>query len=281
MLKIDTHQHFWQFDPVRDSWITEEMAVIQRDFMPQDLHEVLLSNEITGCIAVQAPQSEEENTFLLDLAKENAFIKGIVGWVDLQADNLESRLQYYQQYDKMKGFRHILQAEPDDQFMLNEKFKRGISLLNKYGFTYDLLIGPKHLKYANQLVRAFPEQRFVIDHMAKPFIKIQEIKQWEDDIKAIAKHQHVYCKVSGFCTEADWNNWTLDDIKPFLDVIFQSFGSNRVMYGSDWPVCNLAGGYRRSLQCVEEYVSAFSIADQALFWGKNAVSFYRLDDLIK
>lgn len=281
MLRIDTHQHFWQFDPVRYNWITEDMTFIQKDFMPKDVYEVLLFNKITGCIAVQARQSEDENGFLLDQAQKNIFIKGIVGWIDLQADNVESRLLYYQQHSKMKGFSHGMQAESDEQFMLNAKFKRGISLLNQYGFTYDIVISPSQLNYANQLVEAFPEQRFVIDHMAKPHLKIQDIKQWADDIKNIAQHEHVCCKVSGFCTEVDCYNWQLTDVTPFLDVVFQAFGSNRVMFGSHWPVSILAGGYNRTLQAIEEYTSVLSIPDQASFWGENAISFYRLNDLIK
>ncbi|HEY4195715.1 MAG TPA: amidohydrolase family protein, partial [Mucilaginibacter sp.] len=198
MLKIDAHQHCWQFDPIRDSWITNEMSVIQRDFMPADLFPILERNEIDGTVLVQTCQTEDDNHFMLKLAKENTFIKGIVGWVDLMADNIEERLQHYRdKHPRMKGFRHVLQAEPNDQFMLTPKFRKGIGFLNDYGFTYDILIYPKHLKYAEALVAGFPDQKFVVDHLAKPYIKSKIINVWKQDIEALSKYQNVYCKVSG------------------------------------------------------------------------------------
>lgn len=281
MQKIDSHQHFWRYDPGKDSWITEEMTVIQKDFLPDDIYPVMQYNNITGCIAVQASQSEQENVFLLQLAAENPIIKGIVGWVDLMAENVESRLQYYRQFDKMKGFRHILEGEADDRLMLSKPFLHGISCLNQYGFTYDILIKPHQLIYANELVQAFPDQRFIVDHLGKPNIELKELLRWEKGIEAIAQHQHVHCKVSGFCTEANWYHWELKDVKPYLDITFQAFGSRRVMYGSDWPVCILAGGYNRMLQSLDEYTASLSEVNQALFWSKNAISFYQLNDSIK
>ena len=253
------------------------MQVIQRDFLPADLQPILQENGIEGCVAVQVDQTEAENDFLLDLAEKNGFIKGIVGWIDLQADNIEERLQYYSSIKLMKGFRHILQAEPDEKFMLNEKFKRGIALLNQYGFSYDILIMPNHLPYAKAFVAEFPEQRFVIDHLAKPYIKDKWINGWKEDIQAIAAFPNVYCKVSGMVTEADWANWKTEDFVPYQDVVFNAFGANRVMYGSDWPVCNVAGGYKVVLNVIESYVSQLNQNEQELFWAKNAADFYRLD----
>ncbi|MCC8410214.1 amidohydrolase family protein [Mucilaginibacter sp. UR6-1] len=276
MKKIDSHQHFWLYNPVKEAWITDDMAVIQRDFLPADVFELLQYNNIDGCIAVQADQSEAENEFLLDLAKTNPFIKGIVGWIDLQAENIEERLAHYQQYELVKGFRHIVQPEPEG-FMLTPEFKRGISKLALHGYTYDIIIGNIQLKEAIELVAGFPEQKFVVDHLAKPNIKSGEIDGWKKDIQTIASFKNVYCKISGFCTEADWYHWKLEDIVPYLDVVFAAFGTDRVMYGSDWPVSLLAGGYNRVIQSLKTYVQQLTPHEQDLFWGGNAADFYNLD----
>jgi L-fuconolactonase len=277
MLKIDSHQHYWLYHPIKDAWITDELKVIQKDFLPVDVWPVMQQNGVSGCVAVQADQSEDENDFLLGLAQKYSFIKGIVGWVSLQADNIEERLAYYGQIKLIKGFRHILQGESDDTFMLNEKFIKGISLLNKYQFTYDILIKPQHLPYAVELVSKFPEQRFVIDHIAKPFIKDKLLDGWREGIRAIAAHSNVYCKISGLITEADWANQEPEGFTPYLDVVFNAFGINRVMFGSDWPVCNLAGGYDGALNAINNYVSQLTLQEQELFWGQNAIAFYRLE----
>ena len=275
MQRIDSHQHFWKFDPVRDAWISDDMALIQRDFYPADLAPVLAANGIDACVAVQASQSEAETDFLIEMASQNSFVKGVIGWVDLQADNLGERLQYYKKRSIVKGFRHILQAEPGE-FMLGEKFMRGISQLQSYGFTYDVLITYKQLSYAEKLIAAFPNQKFVVDHLAKPAIKAQEIEPWATNIMAIAQHKNVLCKVSGFCTEAVWANWQPADIKPYLDVAFAAFGIDRLMFGSDWPVCLVAGGYSKSIEFLQHYTEAFPRAEQDKFWGGNAALFYNL-----
>jgi len=277
MYKIDAHQHFWKFDPIRDSWITEEMDVIRRDFLPQDLMHILMHNQIQGCVAVQASQSEKENQFLLDLASTTPFIKGVVGWVDLQADDIEERLKHYGKIEKLVGFRHVLQGEPQRDLMLQQNFKRGISLLNKYGFTYDILIFTDQLKYAAQLAAEFPKQRFVVDHIAKPDIKNGEVEEWEKDIRELAKNPNVYCKVSGMVTEANWYDWEEDDFKPYMDVVFDAFGIDRLMFGSDWPVCMVAGGYNRVVKMVRHYLEPLSDVDKAKFWGANAIKFYNLE----
>jgi len=276
MPKIDAHQHFWIFDPVRDSWINDEMLVIKRDFLPTDLLPVLQQNGIDGCVAVQADQSEQETQFLLEMAAANPFVKGVVGWVDLKADNLEERLEYFKQFNLLKGFRHILQSEPDRQYMLQPRFQKGIASLQKYGYTYDILIYPEHLPYAELLAGGFPDQKFVVDHLAKPHIKDQHINDWQKDILALALHPNVYCKVSGMLTEANWKLWKTEDFTPYLDVVFNAFGINRVMFGSDWPVCLLAGGYEGTMQVVNNYCSRLSATEQDLFWGKNATLFYNL-----
>jgi L-fuconolactonase len=277
-MKIDSHQHFWKYDAVKDAWINEEMKVIKRDFLPSDLKPLLIENQVDGCVAVQADQSEDETRFLLDLAKENNFIKGVVGWVDLCAENIEERLEYYTKYEKLKGFRHIVQAEADIDFMLSENFQNGISKLIKYSFTYDILIFPKHLENAAKLVAKFPEQKFVIDHLAKPDFKNKKFSEWEMGIRIIAQFPNVMCKISGLVTEADWNNWTAEDFTYCLDVVTEVFGIDRLMFGSDWPVSLLAASYAESCDIVEDYFSKFSKADQDKFWSKNAINFYDLKD---
>lgn len=277
MLKIDSHQHFWKFDPVRDSWIDDSMTAIRRDFMPDDLEPILNKFDIDGCIAVQADQSEVETAFLLSLADKHDFIKGVVGWIDLKAANIGERLAHYQQYRKLKGFRHVLQGEPDRALMLSPQFTKGISALKPYDYTYDILIFPDQLGYAHQFVKMFGGHKFVIDHIAKPDIKNKNIDRWANGIKAIAKHENVWCKVSGMVTEADWQNWVLNDFEPYLDTVFEAFGPKRVMFGSDWPVCNVAGGYQQMLSIVKHYTSRLSENEQRQFWGLNATEFYNLN----
>ncbi len=276
-MKIDAHQHFWNFDPVRDSWVNDEMSVIQKDFLPADLLPVLQENKIDGCITVQSDQSEEENFFQLSNADKWDFIKGVVGWIDLQAKNVEERLQYYSQFKMMKGFRHVLQGEPQRDFMLRPDFLDGVRLLGKYGFTYDILIFPDQLAYTHQFVTAFPEQPFVIDHIAKPYIKDQQIDEWKKDIQQVAACSNVYCKISGMVTEASWKTWKKQDYTPYLDVITEAFGTERIMFGSDWPVCLVAASYSEMLSIVSEYFASFSENEKAKIFGENASKFYKID----
>jgi L-fuconolactonase len=276
MQRIDAHQHFWKFDHVRDSWITDDMSVIQRDFYPADLEPLLLKNGLDGCVVVQSDQSEAENTFQLAFADMYGFIKGVVGWVDLQAANIDEKLQHYSQFNKLKGFRHVLQAEEDDRFMLRPSFMRGIAALGQHGFSYDILIFPHHLVYAKQLVAAFPDQRFVIDHIAKPYIREKKIDEWQKNMSLIAGHENVYCKVSGMVTEANWNTWKNEDFRPYLDTVFEAFGPKRVMFGSDWPVCLVAARYEQVIGIMKDYLSGFSPDEQSAFWGGNAFRFYQL-----
>jgi L-fuconolactonase len=276
MLRIDSHQHFWKYDPVQYDWIDDSMAVIRKDFLPEDLEPILQANGFDGCITVQSHQSEQENDFQLANAEKNSFIKGVVGWIDLQSANIEERLAYYKQFTKMKGFRHVLQGERQRDLMLQPAFVNGINLLRKYNYTYDILIFPDQLKYAAELAAKFPDQPFVIDHIAKPNIKNAEIAEWEKDIKAVAKFENVFCKVSGMVTEADWQNWKPVDFNPYLDVIADNFGINRIMFGSDWPVCKVAADYGQVLGIVEEYFSAFTKTEQDNIFGGNAARFYNL-----
>ena len=275
MQKIDSHQHFWIYNDVRDAWITDDMEVIRRNFLPADLQQVLLQNGITGCVAVQADQSEQETDFLVGLAQNHEFIKGVVGWVDLQADNLEERLQHYASIKLIKGFRHVLQAE-EGEFMLQLSFVNGVALLKQYGFTYDILVKPHQLSFVKEFVAKFPDQPFVIDHLAKPYIKDRRIDSWREDMIKIAAFPNVSCKISGMVTEADWTMWQPDDFTPYLDVVFSAFGSDRVMFGSDWPVCNLAGGYKGVMGVIDSYIDKLTENEQEMFWAKNSVKFYNL-----
>lgn len=274
-MRIDSHQHFWQYHPVKDAWITEEMKTIQRDFMPHDLLPLLQESKMDGCVAVQADQSEAESEFLLKLAAENEFIKGVVGWIDLRADNLEEKLQYYKRFEKMKGFRHIVQAEPDG-FLINEQFIKGVALLGQYGYSYDILIYNVQLEEAIHFAAKLPGQRLVLDHCAKPGIKNRDINDWAKQLKNLATHKNVYCKISGLFTEADWKGWRVEDIFPYLDVAVDAFGFDRIMFGSDWPVCLLAASYTQGCGALEEYFTLFSKAQQDSFWGENAKRFYQL-----
>jgi len=274
-MKIDAHQHFWQFDPVRDAWIDDTMSVIRRDFLPEDLEPILTENNIEGCVAVQADQSETETEFLLDLAAKNEFIKGVVGWVDLRKENVEERLAHYAENSLFKGVRHIAQGEADD-FLLRQDVQRGISFLAKYGLTYDILVFAQQLPAAIELVKAFPKQIFVLDHLAKPQISKGLDKDWQTHIAALAEHPNVFCKLSGMVTETDDFKWKKSDFTPYLDVIFTSFGIDRVMYGSDWPVCLLAADYAAQLNILQEYIAVFSEYEQSKIMGGNAATFYNL-----
>ena len=277
-MTIDSHQHFWKFDPIRDSWITDEMSVIQKNFYPKDLQPVLQANGIDACVVVQADQSIEETKFLLDLANNNDFIKAVVGWIDLQADDIDEQLANWKSEKKLAGFRHVLQAEPDVEYMLRPNFLRGIFALKKHGFTYDILIFPKHLPFTQKFVAHFPDQPFVLDHIAKPYIKAGLIDDWKKEIESLAKFENVHCKVSGIITEADWKNWTYEQIKPYLDVVFEAFGTNRIMFGSDFPVCLLAGEYTQVKDIIETYTTHFLASEKSKIFGENAAKFYKINE---
>ena len=274
MARIDSHQHFWQYNPQKHGWITDDMKVIQRDFLPSDLQPILQKNNIDGCISVQADQTETETEFLLELSDNHDFIKGIVGWVDLQVANIDERLVYYNQFKKLKGFRHIVQSETDSEFMLRPKFKNGIIALSLYDFTYDILIYHYQLEQAIQFVALFPNQKFVLDHLGKPDIKSGEYALWQTNIKKLALHQNVFCKISGMTTEGEWNNWKPSDFTVYLDIIVKAFGTDRLMYGSDFPVCTLAATYEEQLNIVTAYFSTFTYLEKKKIMGDNALKFY-------
>jgi L-fuconolactonase len=275
-MMIDSHQHFWKYEPVKHSWIDDEMAVIRKDFLPSDLGKVYQENSIQGCVAVQADQTLEETDFLIDLASKNHFIKGIVGWVDLRNENIEEVLEKYSKHSIVKGFRHVVQGEEDHNFLLRPNFLRGILALEKYNFTYDILVFPHQLGAVLEFVKRFPNQKFVIDHIAKPYIKDGFFDGWAILMKEIAKQKNVFCKVSGMITEADYNSWTPAQFDSYLDLVFKAFGSERIMFGSDWPVCLVAGNYQQVKEIVTNFISKFSQAEQKAIMGENAIRFYNL-----
>ncbi len=272
---IDTHVHFWMYDKIRDTWITDKMKTLQQNYLPQTIEGTLRRNGISGCIAVQADQSELETLFLIELAKTHNIIKGIVGWVDLQNENIEERFHYFSQFNSIKGWRHIVQQETDD-FLLRPDFQRGIRSLQTYNYTYDILIYPNQLKATLDFVSRFPEQKMVIDHCAKPDIANRKIDDWSGWIYEIAQSPHVYCKLSGLFTEAKWKSWSPADFYPYLDIVFKAFGTDRLMFGSDWPVILLSGMYVQWKSLLEKYMENFNREDKEKIFGKNAIQFYNL-----
>jgi L-fuconolactonase len=272
---IDSHVHFWKYDKIRDSWITDEMKILKQDYLPAHLLTTLKRNDVDGCVAVQAGQSEYETHFLVELSKTHPEIKGVVGWVNLLGENLDERLHYFSQYNIIKGWRHIVQSEPDD-FLLREDFQRGIATLSSFNYTYDILVYHHQMKPALKFVEKFPQQKFVIDHCAKPDIGKKKINEWRSLIKEMAGHPNVYCKLSGLFTETPWKQWSAGDFYPYLDVAFDAFGVERLMFGSDWPVLLLSGMYVQWKSLLEKYMENFTEEDRLKIFGENAVNFYRL-----
>ena len=276
-MKIDSHQHYWHFNTADYGWMGENMSVIKRDFLPTDLLPELKSIDFDGSVAVQARQSLEETNWLLQLADEHPHIKGVVGWLDLQSEQAEEQIAAFAKHPKAAGVRHVIHDEEDLDFMLRPAFIRGVQLLEKYDLAYDILIFPTHLANTIEFVKQFSDkQTFVIDHIAKPLIKDVIVSPWKEDIVALAKFPNVYCKLSGMVTEADWNTWKPENIRPYLDVIMEAFGPERILIGSDWPVCLVAGKYSEVMQVVIDYISTFSEKEQALMLGENAAKAYRI-----
>lgn len=276
-MKIDAHQHFWYYNSSDYGWIGDNMQVLKRDYLPDDLLSELKKVGFDGCIAVQARQTLDETSWLLKLAAENSFIKGVVGWVDLCSENIATQLQNFSKNPKLVGVRHVVHDEPDDQFMARENFRKGISLLESYNLTYDLLLFPKHLPLATELVKAFPRQKFVLDHIAKPDIKQQLKEPWASNIKQLAQLPNVYCKLSGMVTEAVWDSWKADDFTFYLDTVLDAFGTNRVMIGSDWPVCKVAGNYPDVFSIVIDYMEIRHKDALPKVLGTNCLDFYNVE----
>ena len=274
-MKLDSHQHFWKYSPQQHNWIDDSMVSLKRDFLPNDLEPHLIENKIEACVVVQADQSEKETEFLLELATQYEFIKGVVGWVDLRAKNVEERLQFYSQNQYFKGVRHIVQSEKQD-FLLDPAFQNGIGKLGNLNLTYDLLIYSHQIGAAIKLVSQFPNQKFVLDHLAKPNIKNGKIDPWKNQIQRLAQFSNVSCKISGMVTEADHSQWKPSDFIPYLDIVFDAFGENRILFGSDWPVCLLAASYQEVYQLITDYTANFSLEQRDKLFGANAERFYNI-----
>ncbi len=272
---IDAHQHFWRYDPGRDAWITDAMRAIRRDFLPADLQGTLAANGVDGCVAVQADQSEAETRFLLDLARQHSFVKAVVGWVDLRSPRLESALDALTRDPKLRGVRHVAQAEPDD-FLTRDDVVRGIRAVGRRGLTYDILIHERQMPAAVSLATRLPDQPFVLDHLGKPSIKTGALEPWAKGLRDLARRPNVCCKISGIVTEADWTGWRPEHVRPYLDVAFEAFGPDRVMFGSDWPVCLVAAPYERVFGLVDDYAAAISSDERRALFGGTAERFYGL-----
>ena len=277
-MKIDAHQHFWIYNSSEYGWIDDRMKVLKRDYLPGDLKSELAGTTFSGTVAVQARQSAEETRWLLQLAGQFDFIKGVVGWIDLCSEGtMRRQLDEFCKSEKLVGVRHVVHDEPEDDFMLRDDFLKGISLLKDYKLTYDLLLFPKHLLAASKVVSMFPEQKFVLDHISKPLIKDHIISPWKEDIFRMADHKNVWCKLSGMVTEADWENHKSEDFHPYLDIVFEAFGSDRLMTGSDWPVCRLADEYKNVVGIIEDYISGMPGSIQQKILGINCIDFYGLN----
>ena len=273
-MRIDAHQHFWKYNQKDYSWIDDSMRMIKKDFLPQHLIPELTKEGFEGSISVQARQTLQETRWLLELSNSNDFIKGVVGWVDLKSRHVRSDLIHFSEQSKFVGVRHVVHDEADDAFMLDRDFLRGISYLKDYNLTYDFLLFPHHLPIAFKVASMFPEQRFALDHISKPLIKQKIFEPWADDIKELAGLPNVFCKLSGMVNEADWVNWQPEEFFPFIDVAVRAFGIDRVMIGSDWPVCLVAGSYSKVMSVVFKYISKLSASEQKSILGNNCERFY-------
>ena len=275
-MRLDSHQHFWKYNPAHQVWMTDAMAVLRRDYLPAELQPLLAATGFDGTIAVQARQMIEETEWLLELAKKNDFIKGVVGWVDLRSPKLREQLEIFARHPKLVGVRHVVHDEPDDNFMLLPEFRRGIGQLHAFGLTYDLLLYPKHLPVAAKLVAEFPEQPFVLDHIAKPYIREGLVSPWREDLQRLAAFSNVFCKLSGMVTEAKWKQWRPEDFHRYLDIVLTAFGPERVMIGSDWPVCTLSAEYAQTMNLITDYLQKYPAPVRELILGSNGARFYNL-----
>ena len=274
-MRIDSHQHFWKYDPTRQEWIDSTMASIKHDFLPENLIPELNLHQVDGSVVVQAEESLRETAWLLDICSEEEKIKGVVGWANLSSDDLDKDLDQFSASKKLKGYREVLQSKSKEYF-LNPEFIRGLSKIGKRGYTYDLLIFSSQLEEAIELIKKSPEQPIVIDHLAKPKIKLGTWREWKKQMSLLSEREYIYCKLSGMITEADWKNWKAEDLSPYLEICLELFGPNRLMFGSDWPVCLLAGTYSQVTQVIQDFLSPLSADEKESIWGKTACDFYNL-----
>ena len=275
-LVVDAHHHLWSYSPESHAWIDpKSMNAIARDFGVDELAETAASAGVDAVVSVQAEQSVEETARLLAFAETSPIIAGVVGWAPLASPDIASQLDALD-HPRLKGIRHVVQDEPDDDFLLGSAFNAGVALLAERGLVYDILIYAQHLPVATRFVDRHPEQRFVLDHAAKPPIRTGDLGEWRRGIEEIARRQNVVCKVSGLVTEADWKSWSSTDLLPVWDVVLEAFGPHRMMFGSDWPVCLLACDYARWLQTVLEFASSLTEDERARLFGGVAVDVYGL-----
>ena len=273
---IDTHHHCWNYSAKEYDWISDDMKAIRKDYLPVDLLKEIKAAGVDGAVSVQARQTVEESDWLLGMAEKNDFLKGVVGWVDLRGKGVDKDLERLAKHKKFKGVRHVVQGEPDDNFILGAAFNEGIKKLLKYDLRYDILILEKHLKPSIAFVDKHPKQGFILDHIAKPRIKERVLSPWRENMLELAKRPNVYCKISGMLTEADWKKWSAADLAPYFDTTLQAFGPKRLMLGSDWPVMLVAGKYKQWVEMVKQVVSRYSAAEQDRILSKNAVEAYKL-----
>lgn len=276
-MRVDSHQHFWVYDPAQYGWMGSGMEVIQRDFLPPDLEVEIKAAGVDRVVSVQARQTLQETEWLLELASRFDFIAGAVGWIPLASPTVREDLQRLCEHDRLKGVRHVLQDEPDERCMLKEDFNRGVGLLREFGLVYDILIFERHLPQTLEFVDRHPNQVFVLDHVAKPRIREGLISPWRENVLELARRDHVYCKISGMVTEADWTAFTEQDLLPYLEVVLDAFGPGRLMFGSDWPVCLLACGYRQWAEIVRKFCRRLSPSERSQIEGRTAIEAYRLD----
>lgn len=277
-MKIDAHQHFWQHSlPFDYSWQdAEPLAPIRRDYLPEDLAPLIRDVGVERTVFVQTQHNVEENRWVLGLAEQHDFIAGVVGWVDLASEACEEQLLEFKDHPKFVGIRHITQDEPDDDFIIRPEVRRGLGVLQKHGVPFDLLFYVKHLQHAATLAREFPELPMVVDHLAKPRIKDAALDDWIDNFRAAAQFPNVFCKLSGMVTEADWQHWKPADLKPYVETALECFGPERCMYGSDWPVCELAGSYQQVHAALVETLGPLGQAESEAIFGGTATAFYGL-----
>ena len=269
-MKIDAHHHFWRYDPVQYDWIGEDMGALRRDFLPEHLEQEIRAAGIDGVVSVQARQSLEETAALAEFARRHDFIKGFVGWVPLVSPDVTRDLEAFAGEPKFRGVRHVLQGEADDRYMLRADFNAGIRALGRFGLVYDVLIFERHLPQTIDFVRAHPAQTFVLDHLAKPRVKDGSFDDWRKNLRELSRHENVFCKLSGLVTEAHWQDWTEDGLRPYADAVLEAFGARRTLFGSDWPVCLVACGYGRWVQVVRDFARALSADEQAELFGGTA-----------
>ena len=275
-MKIDAHHHFWKYNPVEFGWIDDSMKTIRRDFLPEHLRAEISAAKIDGVISVQARQTIEETRQLLEFAAQNDFIKGVVGWVELISPNVRADLARFAADKKLKAVRHVVQGETDDNFILRADFNRGISALREFDLRYDILIFERHLPPTIKFVDRHPNQIFILDHIAKPKIKANELSPWRENLRELAKRENVFCKISGMATEADFKAWTESQLHAYFEVALEAFGARRLMFGSDWPVCLVACGYARWHALVADWISKLSADEQARILGGTAIEAYKL-----